>query len=193
MLATKPSPMLEVKLIINGLFYCLGIPISVLGILVNMDTWKATLLFVVGLVIITTKAVYLIIEKEQKRRKTDMELEEKRRHLYKRDPNVSLKNDYMRYSLRKRDWLRGLLMAIAVPALLIIQQSIAAGAMTFNWQQIWMAAVGGGVAYIAKNFFTDDVQAAKNTLTEAKKEGVPAAQDVKFTQPAAPNDSELKH
>lgn len=193
MLATKHYPMLEVKLFINMLFYCVGIPASILGVLVSMDTWKATLLFIVGLIIITTKAVYLIIEKEQKRRKTDMELEEKRRHLYRRDPNVTLKNDYMRYSLRKRDFIRGLLMAVGVPALLIIQQSIAAGEMTFNWQQIWMAAVGGGLTYLLKNFFTDDVQSAKKVLTEAKKEGNAASQDVRFTQASAPNDSGLKH
>lgn len=194
MLVTKHSPMLETKLLIHWLFIYLGIPMSILGILFNIDTWKATLIFIVGLVILTTKAVYLIIEKEQKRRRTEMELEEKRRHLYKRDPNVTLKNDYMRYSLKMRDFLKGLLMAGILPVLYIIQSSIAEGNMVFNWKEIGMTAVAGFVGYLIKNFFTDDVQVAKNVLTEAKKEGISAAQDMPdFSQPAAPKDSGLKH
>lgn len=100
----------------------------------------------------------------------------------------------MRYSLRRRDWLKGLIMAGILPVLYIIQSSIAKGSLVFNWQEIGMAAIGGFAGYLIKNFFTDDVQAAKNTLTDAKKEGIAAAQDVpSFTQPAAPNDTGLNH
>lgn len=56
------------------------------------------------------------------------------------------------FSLEWRDILRGLLMAVLTPAIVIVQQSIENGSFTFNWQQIGMAAVGGGVAYIIKNF-----------------------------------------
>lgn len=56
------------------------------------------------------------------------------------------------YSLKKRDIIRGLIMAILTPALLIIQQSVEAGSFTFDWNQVAMASVAGGLAYLLKNF-----------------------------------------
>lgn len=78
----------------------------------------------------------------------------------------------MKFTLNIRDLLKGLLMAILVPVLYIIQSSIAAGEMTFNWKQIAFAALGGGVAYILKNFFTDDISAAKKTIADARDKGL---------------------
>lgn len=49
---------------------------------------------------------------------------------------------------------KGLIMAVLTPCVLIIQQSIEAGNLTFNWKQIGVAAVAGGLAYLVKNFFT---------------------------------------
>lgn len=43
-------------------------------------------------------------------------------------------------------------MAILTPALLIIQQSVEAGSFTFDWHQVAMASVAGGLAYLLKNF-----------------------------------------
>jgi len=57
-------------------------------------------------------------------------------------------------SLNWGDVLKGLIMAVGTPALLIIQQAIANGQFVFNWRQIGMAAIAGGVAYLLKNFFT---------------------------------------
>lgn len=75
-------------------------------------------------------------------------------------------------SLGVQDFLKALIMAVVAPVLYIIQQSIAAGALTFNWHQIEMAAVAGAVGYLIKNYFSDSVAQAKTTLiTEAKKEG----------------------
>lgn len=85
----------------------------------------------------------------------------------------------MKYSLNRRDWLKGLLMATIVPALYIIQSSVSEGSMVFNWKQIAMASVGGFVGYLIKNYFTDDVKAAEKILADNK------------IKPAAPNDSEL--
>lgn len=56
------------------------------------------------------------------------------------------------FNLKLRDWLKGLLMAVLTPAILIVQQSLEAGVWVFNWQTIGMAAVAGGMAYIVKNF-----------------------------------------
>ena len=66
--------------------------------------------------------------------------------------------------LNLRDFLRGALMAILVPVIYIIQTSLNAGVLTFNWKQIGIAAVSGFVAYLAKNLFTDDVKAAQKVL-----------------------------
>lgn len=68
------------------------------------------------------------------------------------------------FTLNSRDFFRGLIMAVAVPVLLIIQQSIAAGGVVFNWPDIWKAALAGGIAYLLKNFLTDDTAAAVKTL-----------------------------
>lgn len=57
-------------------------------------------------------------------------------------------------SLNWLDLGKGLLMAILTPAVVIIQQSIEAGAFTFDWKSIGLASVGGGFAYLVKNFFT---------------------------------------
>ena len=56
-------------------------------------------------------------------------------------------------TLAMSDIVRGLIMAVLTPAVLIIQQSLEAGTLTFNWKQIAMASVAGGFAYLVKNFF----------------------------------------
>lgn len=86
----------------------------------------------------------------------------------------------MKYKLNSRDWIKGLLMATLVPVLYIIQSSIDAGQMTFNWKEIGMAAVGGLVGYLLKNFFTDDVKVAQKIMDEQSK-----------IKASAPNDQEL--
>lgn len=57
------------------------------------------------------------------------------------------------FTLQGRDWLKGLLMAVLTPAIVIIQQTISAGQLTFDWQTIGMAALAGGLAYLSKNLF----------------------------------------
>jgi len=59
-------------------------------------------------------------------------------------------------SLNWRDLVKGLLMAILTPVVVIVQQSIEAGVFTFDWKSIGLAAVGGGIAYLIKNFFTKE-------------------------------------
>ena len=58
------------------------------------------------------------------------------------------------FKLNWQDAAKGLLMAILAPVLVLLQQSIDAGALTLNWKLLGMAAVGGGVGYLIKNFFT---------------------------------------
>ena len=61
-------------------------------------------------------------------------------------------------SLGVKDVLRGLLIAILTPILVLIQQSIEAGNLVFEWKSLLIAGVGGGLAYLIKNFFTKPVE-----------------------------------
>lgn len=56
------------------------------------------------------------------------------------------------FSLKLRDFLKGAVMAVLVPCLLIIQQSLDRGEFTFNWKAIGMTAVGAFISYLVKNF-----------------------------------------
>ena len=61
-------------------------------------------------------------------------------------------------SLGAKDILRGLLIAILTPILVLIQQSIEAGNLVFEWKSLLISGVGGGLAYLIKNFFTKPVE-----------------------------------
>ena len=55
------------------------------------------------------------------------------------------------------NWLdigKGLVMAILTPVVVIVQQTISTGVLTFDWEIIGIAAISGGFAYLVKNFFT---------------------------------------
>ncbi len=52
------------------------------------------------------------------------------------------------------DFGKGLIMAVLTPVVVIIQESLSAGTLTFNWSAIGISAVAGGVAYLIKNLFT---------------------------------------
>ncbi|MFA6087419.1 hypothetical protein [Mucilaginibacter sp.] len=81
-----------------------------------------------------------------------------------------------KFTLAGSDLLRGLLMAVLTPVLVVVQQSIEKGSLVFNWQQLAMAAVGGGVAYLLKNFFIEPAKVI-TTTTNTKAEN--AATNIK--------------
>lgn len=72
------------------------------------------------------------------------------------------------FTLNVRDVLKGLLMAVLTPVILIISQSVNAGSLVFNWHSIAIAALSGGLAYLIKNFFT----APQVIMTDVPKETV---------------------
>lgn len=72
-------------------------------------------------------------------------------------------------SLNIKDFLKGLLMAVIVPALLAIQQSLAAGELTINWKTLGITSVASFIGYLIKNFFTNDVPAAVATVQKAEE------------------------
>ena len=71
-------------------------------------------------------------------------------------------------SLNIRDFLKGIVLAVLVPALLAIQQSLQAGELTINWRALGIAAVAAFIGYLIKNFFTNDIPAAEKTIAEAQ-------------------------
>lgn len=63
-------------------------------------------------------------------------------------------NQSPQFAINWSDVLKGLIMAVGTPVIFIIQQTISSGQLTFNWKQIGMAALSGGVAYLIKNYFS---------------------------------------
>lgn len=78
-----------------------------------------------------------------------------------------------RFTLNFRDVLKGLIMAVILPVLTIIQTSISAGSLTFDWKLIGLTAAGGFVAYIIKNFLSP----AEIIVTNPSKETVEAVKE----------------
>jgi hypothetical protein len=70
------------------------------------------------------------------------------------------------FTLNWNDLVKGLIMAVTTPVVFLIQQTIENGKLVFNWQQIGMAAVAGGLAYLAKNFLTPAQPVKEVTKTD---------------------------
>jgi hypothetical protein len=58
------------------------------------------------------------------------------------------------FALDWRDIIKGLLVAVITPVFTIIESSIRAGSLTFNWTSIGYTALAAGMAYLLKNFLT---------------------------------------
>lgn len=57
-------------------------------------------------------------------------------------------------SLDWRDLTKGLLVAVISPVFTIMESSIRAGSLTFNWSSIGLTALAATGAYLVKNFIT---------------------------------------
>ena len=68
-----------------------------------------------------------------------------------------------------RNVVQGLVMAVLVPVVTIIQQSLAAETWTFNWKAIGMAAVAGAVGYLIKKFVEPTKVVEVKSKTEANQ------------------------
>jgi hypothetical protein len=73
------------------------------------------------------------------------------------------------FSVNTKDFLKGLIMSVLTPVFVIIEQSVSAGSLTFDWKFITLAAIGGFLGYMTKNFFTPakTEQALKSTDEES--------------------------
>ena len=58
------------------------------------------------------------------------------------------------YALNVQDFLKGLLVAVISSVLVVLQSSLDAGNLKFNWHAIAVTATAAGVGYLLKNFFT---------------------------------------
>lgn len=78
------------------------------------------------------------------------------------------------FTINLSDTIKALIMAVLVPVVTIIMASIDKGELTFNWKQILIAAIGGGLGYLIKNWLTPSAIVVKNVskeTVEAVKEG----------------------
>ena len=79
------------------------------------------------------------------------------------------------FTLNFRDILKGLIVAVILPVINVIYESIQAGSFEFDWKRIGLLAAGGFIAYIIKNFLTPAevvVTGVKNDTVDAIKDGV---------------------
>ena len=58
------------------------------------------------------------------------------------------------FRVNLKDIVKGLVMAVLTPAVFVLEQSVSAGSFKFDWNTVLLASVGGGLAYLIKNFFT---------------------------------------
>jgi hypothetical protein len=58
------------------------------------------------------------------------------------------------YSLDLKDLAKGLIVAVGSAVVATIQTSLQTGSLAFNWRLIGTVALGSGIAYLSKNFFT---------------------------------------
>ena len=76
------------------------------------------------------------------------------------------------FTLKFRDFLKGAILAILAPILVALQESLAAEHVVINWAKLGMVAVAAFIAYLGKNFFTDDTAAAVKTVQEAQEKKI---------------------
>jgi len=64
--------------------------------------------------------------------------------------DIAVTSSSSRWKLNTRDLIQGLLMAIITPVIVVIQQSLDLGILTFDIKAIGMAAIAGALAYIVR-------------------------------------------
>lgn len=76
------------------------------------------------------------------------------------------------FTLNWNDFFKGAILAVVVPILVTIQTSLAAGNVIFDWKAIGISALATFIAYLLKNFFTNDVKQAEKTIAVAKEKEI---------------------
>lgn len=66
-----------------------------------------------------------------------------------------------KYRIDLYDIGKGFLLAIVTPVLVAIQDTLDAGMLTLDWKKLLMIGIGGGLAYLIKNFFSGEKLVSK--------------------------------
>jgi len=83
-----------------------------------------------------------------------------------------------KWTLKARDFFKGLILAVGTPVLMLIQQVIPSWTPVLtDWlgqsgALIAQAALSAFAAYLLKNLATDDVKVAEKVLTEARQDAI---------------------
>lgn len=81
-----------------------------------------------------------------------------------------------KFKLQARDYLRGALISAATAAGVVLQNSIDAGRIEFQWKEMAMAGVSAGVVYLFKNLFLEPTKIITITPTSQAER---VTQDIK--------------
>lgn len=84
-----------------------------------------------------------------------------------------------KFTLKAKDWLKGLLIAVGAVISPNIVTIISSGRLLTAEELKYTAivALGAAITYITKNFFTDDVQVAEKTIVEARQKQIEKLQE----------------
>lgn len=58
------------------------------------------------------------------------------------------------FSLKARDFLKGLVIAVVSPVFTIMITSLNAGTLTFDWKTIAIVSISATLTYLSKNLFS---------------------------------------
>lgn len=80
------------------------------------------------------------------------------------------------FTLNVQDWLKGLLVAVLGAVISVIQTSISAEIVTFDWHKIGTVALAAGLAYLSKQFFTGtpktiQIDTTKTDIIDVRPDG----------------------
>lgn len=79
--------------------------------------------------------------------------------------NVTLSK---KYSLQLSDFWRGALLSVGAAVLTVIQQSLEAGTLKFNWSLIATTAISAFIAYLVKNGLFEPAKVITTLPTNTK-------------------------
>jgi len=85
------------------------------------------------------------------------------------------------FKLNWQDIFKGIKVAVILPVLNVIYQSIEAGSFEFDWKRISLLAAGGFIAYIIKNLLTPGEVVLKDVKPETVEGVKDGSIDVKLT------------
>lgn len=94
-----------------------------------------------------------------------------------------------RFTLKSIDWLKGLIMGVGTPVLILVQQLIPTWTPFLSEHLgkdggvITQAALSAFAAYVLKNYLTNDIPVAQKTLVDAAKKAPTAEEQQSLTAP----------